>query len=77
MSQRYAVAADETSRAADDSGAGTAVCLTAVTDFFTCLRAILSGNRDPALLADPALGYRDVVELTLLLEALTSRERRG
>ena len=48
-----------------------------VAAFFTCLRAILSGGRDPALLADPALHYSDVVELTLLLETLSSPSRPG
>jgi hypothetical protein len=40
-----------------------------VAAFLTCLRAVLSGDRDPALLADPALDY---VELILLLETLSS-----
>jgi len=34
------------------------------------LRAILNGNRDPSLANDPALPYRDVAELMLLLESL-------
>jgi tetratricopeptide (TPR) repeat protein len=38
--------------------------------FFSCLRAILTGARDLALLADPALDFDDVAELTLLLERL-------
>ena len=45
--------------------------------FLTCLRAILSGGRDTALLADPALDWGDVVELTLLLETLSSLGRSG
>ena len=48
-----------------------------VAAFLTCLRAILSGDRDPALLADPALNYRAVAELTLLLETLSSSSRPG
>lgn len=43
-----------------------------VAAFFNYLRAILTGTRDPALLADPALAYDDVVELTLLLESFVS-----
>jgi tetratricopeptide (TPR) repeat protein len=42
---------------------------------FICLQAILSGGHDPASLADPALHFSDVVELTLLLETLSSAER--
>ena len=34
------------------------------------LQAILRGDRDPALAADPALDYDDAVELQLLLESL-------
>jgi tetratricopeptide (TPR) repeat protein len=34
------------------------------------LRAILAGNRDPALVDDPALDYRDAAEILLLLERL-------
>jgi tetratricopeptide (TPR) repeat protein len=37
------------------------------------LRAILRGDRDPALAADPNLSYTAAVELQLLLEALQSR----
>lgn len=37
------------------------------------LRAILRGDRDPALAGDPALDYRNAAELQLLLEALGSR----
>jgi tetratricopeptide (TPR) repeat protein len=37
------------------------------------LQAILRGNRDPALAADPALDYVDAVELQLLLEALGAK----
>jgi hypothetical protein len=37
------------------------------------LRAILRGDRDPALTADPNLDYRNAVELQLLLEKLNSR----
>ena len=48
-----------------------------VATFLTCLRAILSGDRDPALLADPALDWDDVVELTLFLETLSSPGRPG
>jgi tetratricopeptide (TPR) repeat protein len=36
------------------------------------LQAILGGARDPALAADPALDYRDAVEVELLLEVLNS-----
>jgi hypothetical protein len=36
------------------------------------LQAILNGNRDPALAADPALDYDDAVELLLLLETLAA-----
>jgi len=39
------------------------------------LRTILHGYRDPALAADPALDYRDAVELLLLLETLGAGER--
>jgi tetratricopeptide (TPR) repeat protein len=39
------------------------------------LRTILYGYRDPALAADPALDYRDAVELLLLLETLGAGER--
>ncbi|MBW8875566.1 MAG: CHAT domain-containing protein [Acidobacteria bacterium] len=35
------------------------------------LQAILAGDRDPALAADPELYYRDAAELQLLLEALS------
>ena len=34
------------------------------------LRAILAGNRDPALADDPALDYDDAAEILLLLERL-------
>jgi len=37
------------------------------------LQAILRGDRDPALAADPALDYDDAVELQLLLEALGAK----
>lgn len=37
------------------------------------LQAILSGDRGPALAADPALYYRDAAELLLLLERLGGR----
>jgi tetratricopeptide (TPR) repeat protein len=37
------------------------------------LQAILRGDRDPALAADPALDYADAVELQLLLEALGAK----
>jgi tetratricopeptide (TPR) repeat protein len=37
------------------------------------LQAILRGDRDPALAADPALNYADAVELQLLLEALGAK----
>ena len=37
------------------------------------LHAILHGNRDPALATDPALDYRDAVELLLLSETLGDR----
>jgi tetratricopeptide (TPR) repeat protein len=37
------------------------------------LQAILRGDRDPALAADPNLDYGNAVELQLLLEALQSR----
>jgi hypothetical protein len=46
-----------------------------VAAFFDGLRAILSGGRDPALLANPGLDYRDVAELTLLLASLSSPDR--
>ena len=36
------------------------------------LQAILRGDRDPALAADPDLTYRDAVELQLLLEGLSA-----
>jgi len=36
--------------------------------FFTKLQAILSGDRNPALAADPNLPYYGAVELQLLLE---------
>jgi hypothetical protein len=36
------------------------------------LRAILRGDRDPALATDPNLDYRNAAELQLLLEALQS-----
>ena len=36
----------------------------------SALEAILAGRRDPALAADPALYYRDAVEIRLLLESL-------
>jgi hypothetical protein len=36
------------------------------------VQAILDGERDPALAADPELGYDDAVELQLLLEGLNS-----
>jgi len=39
------------------------------------LHAILHGYRDPALAADPALDYRDAVELLLLLETLGAGKR--
>lgn len=48
-----------------------------IAAFGTCLRAILSGGRDSALLADPALEWDEVVELTLLLETLSSPGRPG
>lgn len=38
--------------------------------FFAKLQAILSGDRNPALIADPNLYYRDAVELQMLLEGL-------
>ena len=38
------------------------------------LHAILHGDRDPALTADPALDYRDVAELRLLLETLGAED---
>ena len=38
------------------------------------LHAILHGNRDPALAADPALGYANAVELQLLLEHLSPEQ---
>jgi len=34
------------------------------------LQAVLAGDRDPALAADPELYYRDAAELQLLLEGL-------
>ncbi|MEZ5590202.1 MAG: tetratricopeptide repeat protein [Gammaproteobacteria bacterium] len=34
------------------------------------LQSILTGNRDPALADDPALGYEDAAEIILLLERL-------
>jgi len=48
-----------------------------VAAFLTCLRAILSGDRNPTLLGDPALDFDDVAELTLLLETLSSPGRPG
>jgi hypothetical protein len=48
-----------------------------VAAFFTCLRAILSSEPDPGLLGDPALDWHAVVELTLLLETLSSPRRPG
>ncbi|MBI3425788.1 MAG: CHAT domain-containing protein [Acidobacteria bacterium] len=67
-------------------GAGTPDALTAaaaqlaegaqaaITASFTALldklQAVLRGERDPALAADPALSFWDVVELQLLLEGL-------
>jgi hypothetical protein len=36
------------------------------------MQAILRGDRDPALAADPDLLYMDAVELQLLLERLVS-----
>jgi tetratricopeptide (TPR) repeat protein len=41
-----------------------------VTTLIRQLQAILAGIRDLGLAADPALGYRDAAELTLLLESL-------
>ncbi|MGZ5944897.1 MAG: hypothetical protein ACXWN8_21105, partial [Isosphaeraceae bacterium] len=41
----------------------------------TALRAILAGNRDPALADDPALDYNDAAEILLLLERLRDLER--
>ena len=38
------------------------------------LRAILAGNRDPALADDPALDYDDAAEILLLLERLNAPE---
>jgi hypothetical protein len=38
------------------------------------LHAILHGDRDPALAADPALEYGDAAELLLLLETLGARD---
>jgi tetratricopeptide (TPR) repeat protein len=46
-----------------------------IVAFLNHLRAIVSGARDPASLADPALEYDDVVELTLLLESLSPPSR--
>lgn len=37
------------------------------------LRAVLRGERDPALAEDPELDYRDAAELRLLLESLQGR----
>ena len=39
------------------------------------LRAILAGNRDPALADDPALDYDDAAEILLLLERLCDLEQ--
>jgi hypothetical protein len=39
------------------------------------LHAILHGDRDSALAADPALDYDDAAELLLLLETLGAGER--
>jgi hypothetical protein len=38
--------------------------------FISKLQTILSGNRNPALAADPNLHYQAAVELQLLLERL-------
>ena len=39
------------------------------------LRAILAGNRDPALADDPALDFDDAAEILLLLERLRDLEQ--
>jgi hypothetical protein len=46
----------------------------AVSAFFKRLCGLLTGSRDPALLADPALDYHGVVELTLLVERFAQSE---
>ena len=37
-------------------------------------QAVLAGDRDPALAADPELDYRNAAELQLLLEGLGEEE---